>query len=107
MTPKEAIEILDAIARRNVFCTLEAEPISAFELAHIALEKQIPKKPYISKEEYTTSYKCPVCGCRFISKIDGEYVAGNKYIHCYICGQAIDWNVMEENGDCGKENYAD
>ena len=63
-----------------------------------ALEKQIPKKPHISKEEYAIHYKCPVCGCRFISKIDGEYVAGNKYIYCYICGQAIDWNVIEENG---------
>ena len=96
MTPKKAIEILDAIARRNVFCTLEAEPISAFELAHIALEKQTPKKPYISKEEYTTNYKCPICGCRLISKMAGEYVAGNHYKYCYICGQAIDWNITEE-----------
>ena len=96
MTPKEAIEILDAIARRNVFCTLETEPISAFELAHIALEKQIPKKPHISKEKYAIHYKCPICGCRFISRIDGEYVAGHKYKHCHICGQAIDWNITEE-----------
>ena len=96
MTPKKAIEILDTIARRNVFCTLEAEPISAFELAHIALEKLTPEKPIIHKEEYTTNYECPVCGCRLISKIDGEYVAGSFYKHCYICGQAIDWNVTEE-----------
>ena len=49
---EKAIEILDAIARRNVFCTLEAEPISAFELAHIALEKQIPKIPDYEGDGY-------------------------------------------------------
>lgn len=90
MTPKEAIEILDAIARRNVFCTLEAEPISAFELAHISLEKQIPKKPTINKKGDVIRFLCPECGYDSITQ------RGAYYNHCYICGQAIDWNTTEE-----------
>lgn len=95
MTPKEAIEMLRNTliyirgVRENDISTLQGMAIEA-------LEKQIPKKPYISKGEYTINYKCPVCGCRFMSKIDDGYVAGNKYKHCYICGQAIEWNVTED-----------
>lgn len=92
MTAKEAIDRL-RIIRDDERYTIFA---SALEMASDALEKQIPKKPNISKEEYTTNYKCPTCGCRLISKIDGEYVAGNHYKYCYICGQAIDWNITED-----------
>lgn len=39
MTEKEAKEILNRIATRNVFCTLEEEPLKAFEMAENALEE--------------------------------------------------------------------
>lgn len=95
MTPKEAIELLrgTTIYIRGV---REDDVSTLWRIAIEALEKRVPKKPIIHKEEYTTNYKCPTCGCRFISKIDGEYVAGSFYKHCYICGQAIDWNTTEE-----------
>ena len=88
MTAKEAIELLDAIARRNVFCTLEEEQLSAFELAHIALEKQIPKKPELDSiigSDFPLRY-CPSCGIRL-----RRY--GSNY--CGKCGQALYWAEME------------
>lgn len=38
-------------------------------------------------------YYCPHCKKeRFISRIDGEWVAGQHYNRCPNCGQAIDWS---------------
>ena len=95
MTPKEAIELLrDTTLYIRIVGDVDISTLRGIAIE--ALEKQVPKKPIIHKEEYTTNYKCPTCGCRFISRIDGEYVAGHQYKHCYICGQAIDWNITEE-----------
>lgn len=44
MDREEAIEILDNIARRNVFCTLEEEPLEAFWMATEALREQEQKE---------------------------------------------------------------
>lgn len=56
------------------------------------IERQIPKKVDVSNvNEYTADYKCPICGMRCITKMDGEWLAGMKYPHCYICGQKLDW----------------
>ena len=57
-----------------------------------SIEKEIPKKIRIVKVNgLLTDYKCPVCGTRCITKMDGEWFAGAFYTHCYICGQALDW----------------
>lgn len=86
MTPKEAIEILDAIARRNVFCTLEEEQLSAFELAHIALEKQMPENCFINECDCSVDYdvlykavdkKCKNINCYFRNKY--RIVMKNNY----------------------------
>lgn len=56
------------------------------------IEKEIPKKIKIVKvNDLLVDYKCPVCGTRCITKMDGEWLAGAFYTHCYICGQALDW----------------
>jgi len=56
------------------------------------IEKEIPKKIKIVKvNSLLADYKCPMCGTRCITKIDGEWLAGAFYTHCYICGQALDW----------------
>ena len=99
MTPKEAIEILmsdEKLAEIEYYGGFEGQKkvaklySEAFDMAIEALEKQIPKKPvyYIfGKEKYP---KCPCCG-------DGwnmnEY--GNGMVHCWECGQAIDWSGEE------------
>jgi predicted SprT family Zn-dependent metalloprotease len=68
------------------------------KLIDIALEKQIPKKP-IKKTEFLSyeyiSYRCPICNQHFLSKIEGEFVAGTKPKYCYKCGQALDWSDTE------------
>ena len=50
MTRAEAIEILDSIARRNVFCTLEEKPLEAFWMATEALREQ-EQREWISVKE--------------------------------------------------------
>ena len=68
----------------------------AKNMAIEAIKKQVPMKPTVQNEdEYVVNYKCPKCECRFVSKIDGEFVAGMHYPYCYICGQRIDWEGVE------------
>ena len=51
-----------------------------------ALDKQIPKKAEI-KDGY---YVCPVCG------VYQEYLTDGKPPYCVNCGQALDWQEVEE-----------
>ena len=51
-----------------------------------AIDKQIPKKPEI-KGEY---YVCPICG------VYQEYLTDGKPPYCVNCGQALDWQEVEE-----------
>ena len=51
-----------------------------------ALNKQMPKKPKL-KGEY---YICPVCG------VYQEYLTDGKPPYCVNCGQALDWQEVEE-----------
>ena len=91
MTHEEALaELKDSTKGSGYQCHMET-----YEMAIEALEKQVPMKPNVYKGEYAVHYKCPKCGCRFVSKIDGEYVAGTHYKYCYICGQRIGWEGVE------------
>ena len=56
------------------------------EAAIKAIDKQIPKKPEI-KDEY---YVCPICG------VYQEYLTDGKPPYCVNCGQALDWQEVEE-----------
>ena len=92
MTCEEALaELKDSIKGTGYQCHMET-----YEMAIEALKKQVPMKPTVQNEdEYVVNYKCPKCGCRFVSKIDGEFVAGMHYPYCYICGQRIDWEGVK------------
>lgn len=96
MTNQEAIKILDRIATRNMFCTLEQEQLEAFRIAIEALEKQIPKElssKEIEEEIYNaggftkkvTVSCCPMCKC---SILFGKY--------CPRCGQKLVWRKEEK-----------
>lgn len=63
------------------------EHIKSIEVAINALEKQIPKKPIIETNRYTTLFICPSCGRK----------QGIKYkqYHCIECGQKLDWSDEE------------
>lgn len=84
MTYEEAIKNINAL---NAVCSqkglYDAEFESALALAILALEKQIPKKPYKDNENgvYEKEH-CPSCH-RSLFPNDR---------HCE-CGQAIDWEV--------------
>ena len=84
MTYEEAIKNINAL---NAVCgqkgLYDAEFESALALAILALEKQIPKKPYKDNENgvYEKEH-CPSCR---------RSLFPNDH-HCE-CGQAIDWEV--------------
>lgn len=93
MTHEKVLELLNTIK----YCDVdERAKVWAIDVATEAVKKQVPMKPTVQNEdEYVVNYKCPKCGCRLISKIDGEYVAGMHYRCCYICGQRIDWEGVK------------
>ena len=84
MTYEEAIKNINAL---NAVCgkkgLYDAEFESALALAILALEKQIPKKPYKDNENgvYEKEH-CPSCH---------RSLFPNDH-HCE-CGQAIDWEA--------------
>lgn len=84
MTYEEAIKNINAL---NAVCgqkgLYDAEFESALELAILALEKQIPKKPYKDNENgvYEKEH-CPSCH---------RSLFPNDH-HCE-CGQAINWEA--------------
>lgn len=89
MTYEEAIKNINAL---NAVCgqkgLYDAEFESALELAILALEKQIPKKPLHMHK----NYYCPIC------KEDGwmlwdDAVPNDMDKYCGKCGQAIDWEA--------------
>ena len=86
MTNEEAIKNINAL---NAVCGqkgfYDAEFESALALAILALEKQIPKKPYKDNENgvYEKEH-CPSCH---------RSLFPNDH-HCE-CGQAIDWSDDE------------
>ena len=63
------------------------------DLAIEVLEKQIPKKPTKTYEviaEYKLFGECPNCGHTGLKQ--------NTHVHCWWCGQAIDWSEGKDNG---------
>ena len=93
MTNEEAIERF----RVAVTATLNEEEQDLYRTAIKTLEKQIPEKP-IEIESYiifSFDYVCSCCKARLITKLDGEWVAGNKSRYCHACGQALDWSRTE------------
>lgn len=69
------------------------------DMAIEALEKQIPKKPYIQQIEVDyyehDCYECPNCDSflGYVSECKEEHYQNN---YCPECGQKIDWSEVEE-----------
>lgn len=84
MTYEEAIKLLNSVV---IYYGSECMR-DAFDLAILALEKQIPKKPLHMHK----NYYCPIC------KEDGwmlwdDAVPNDMDKYCGKCGQAIDWEA--------------
>ena len=55
-----------------------------------AIDEQIPKKPEPKKDASGEYYVCPICG------VYQEYLTDGKPPYCVNCGQALDWQEVEE-----------
>lgn len=85
MTKQSAIDKIKCFPNWNLDdeWLLEEEMQELSDMAILALEKQIPKKPITYKD--TNRADCPVCGAtvRGIKEPFGDW--------CSKCGQALDW----------------
>ena len=96
-TPQEAIDNIDEILNSTVYYdeSLEYE-ISSYDfdwlkVAKSALEKQIPKKPYKTKEHKQNDWYCPICKCYLGDDMELKYACLQPKF-CEHCGQRIDWS---------------
>ena len=55
-----------------------------------AIDKKIPKKPEPKEDASGEYYVCPICG------VYQEYLTDGKPPYCVNCGQALDWQEVEE-----------
>ena len=85
MNLKDVIKTLE-LAKAEVEWDYPMDYAVAIDEAIEAVGKQIPKKPEI-KGEY---YVCPICG------VYQEYLTDGKPPYCVNCGQALDWQEVEE-----------
>lgn len=94
MSEQEAINVMDKYTNK----ALSKVVIEAHVMAISALEKQIPKKPYIQQvvkdfREHDC-YECPNCDS-FVGYVsdckDEHYQIG----YCSNCGQKLDWSDKE------------
>ena len=94
MTNQEAIETIK-IAIAEVEWNYPMDYSIAFDMAITALEKQIPKKPYIQQDDRNNDcMECPSCdsfiGYEYDCR-DGHY----QINYCNYCGQKLDWSDEE------------
>ena len=108
-TCRDAVDICRAMIERGI----EPENVEAYIVFEDACvkkgftikgllesrEKQTPKKPDLEGDGYGDdgvliydTWICPCCGKRY--EIDYE-----EYDYCPNCGQAIDWNVGNEDAE--------
>lgn len=83
MTYEEAIVRFNICERECDDCLCCAEHDEAVEKAIEALERAIPKKPFVEPYFYGKYYRCPTCG-RMVEK--------NKCCSNNDCRQRINWS---------------
>lgn len=90
LTPQEAIRrIREHNYRHSLKERLHAVYITeALNMAIEALEKEVPKEPYMKDMEglNAQSLVCPTCG----EGVTNYWAPGNKPKRCQFCGQALD-----------------
>ena len=61
--------------------------------------KSIEKKPKKVKDKYSEVYSCQCCGYILIHKDETGWFCGERCNYCPKCGQAIQWENLEEMED--------
>ena len=89
MNLKEVIKTLE-LAKAEVEWDYPMDYAVAIDEAIEAVGKQIPKKPEPKKDASGEYYVCPICG------VYQEYLTDGKPPYCVNCGQALDWQEVEE-----------
>ena len=65
--------------------------VEEMNIAIKALEKQIPKKPYKTKEHKQNNWYCSICKCYLGDDMELQYACLQPKF-CEHCGQRIDWS---------------
>lgn len=85
-------EVLNRVYRNTDDCKMRISK-DFYKLIKEALEKQIPKKPYLGEVLGYKSYLCPTCR-GWILYPDERPTLGDLF--CSFCGQKIDWSEVEK-----------
>lgn len=99
-TPQEAINCIDDVLSSDINYdeTLDYQLISYdfdwLEKAKNSLEKQIPKKPYKTKEHKQNDWYCSTCKCYLGDDMELQYACLQPKF-CEHCGQRIDWSDIK------------
>ena len=120
MTAEKAIDVLRSLMGWSCTKYSLEERIEAFDMAIVAMERRIPKKPFLKDGESIIhvnkgdephewikgkwqDWVCPVCGWFVGQRYNAVRNNGEVHPHdqrksnfCNECGQAIDWS---ENDD--------
>lgn len=87
----------DCLAAGGTIDDEDERYLDVLQKAAEALEKQIPKKPYITERSCVDTYCCNNCkGSLYYVDRFKEDFALREMLYCDECGQAIDWS--EQNG---------
>lgn len=96
-TPQKAVADIDEVLNStlNYDDTLDyqltTDDCNWLEIAKSALEKQIPKKPYKTKEHKQNDWYCSTCKCYLGDDMELKYACLQPKF-CQHCGQRIDWS---------------
>lgn len=87
MTAKKVLELLNDVEFSEKYQGVQ-EYTEMLIVCKEALEKQIPKKPYLGEILGYKSYLCPTCR-GWLLYPDERPTLGDLF--CSFCGQKIDW----------------
>lgn len=92
MTYQEANALIDDFSFAYKGESISREGlVECREVIHRVLEKQIPKKPYKTKEHKQNNWYCSICKCYLGDDMELQYACLQPKF-CEHCGQRIDWS---------------
>lgn len=94
MNNEEAQKIIDGYII-GAICTnenyVDCVNVEVLRVASVALEKQVPKQPYVHLLYGQAFYNCPTCGAGKFAIMRGKKTRND---YCLKCGQDLDWKAV-------------